>query len=47
VVLSPLRGDHRIYKHATKPGIIPIDGKPSADMPKGTLNKVLKLAGLK
>jgi predicted RNA binding protein YcfA (HicA-like mRNA interferase family) len=30
------KGDHKIYKHPTKPGIVPIDGKPSEDMPKGT-----------
>ena len=41
------KGDHRVYKHPEKAGIVVIDGKPSDDMPKGTLNSVLKGAGLK
>jgi predicted RNA binding protein YcfA (HicA-like mRNA interferase family) len=41
------RGSHRQYKHATKPGRVTIAGKPSEDMAPGTLNSVLKQAGLK
>jgi len=41
------RGSHRQYKHATKPGRVTIAGKPSDDMAPGTLNSVLKQAGLK
>ncbi len=41
------KGDHRIYKHPEKSGIVVIDGKASDDMPRGTFNKVLKMAGLK
>jgi predicted RNA binding protein YcfA (HicA-like mRNA interferase family) len=35
------------YKHAVKPGRVTIAGKPSDDMAPGTLNSVLKQAGLK
>ena len=41
------KGDHRVYKHLHKPGIVVIDGKASDDMPRGTFNRVLKMAGLK
>ena len=41
------KGDHCIYKHPEKSGIVVIDGKPSDDVPKGTLNSILKMAGLK
>lgn len=40
-------GSHRQFKHATKPGRVTIAGKPSDDMPPGTLNSILKQAGLK
>jgi len=41
------RGSHRQYHHATKLGTVTIAGHPGVDMPKGTLNSVLKQAGLK
>jgi len=41
------RGDHRQYKHPTKPGRVTISGNAGRDMPAGTLNSVLKQAGLK
>jgi predicted RNA binding protein YcfA (HicA-like mRNA interferase family) len=41
------RGSHRQYKHAVKSGRVTIAGKPSDDMAPGTLNSVLKQAGLK
>lgn len=41
------RGDHRQFHHAMKPGTVTISGKSGVDMPKGTLNSVLKQAGLK
>lgn len=38
---------HHIYAHPTKQGKIPV-GKHSGDeVPKGTLNSILKAAGLK
>ena len=41
------RGSHRQYKHAIKPGRVTIAGKPSDDLAHGTLNSILKQAGLK
>jgi predicted RNA binding protein YcfA (HicA-like mRNA interferase family) len=41
------RGSHRQFHHQTKPGTVTIAGKESIDMPVGTLNSVLKQAGLK
>jgi predicted RNA binding protein YcfA (HicA-like mRNA interferase family) len=41
------RGSHRQYKHERKPGLVTVAGKPSDDLAAGTLNSVLKQAGLK
>ena len=41
------RGSHRHFKHPTKPGLVTIAGNPGVDIPKGTLNSILKQAGLK
>ncbi|HRI12670.1 MAG TPA: type II toxin-antitoxin system HicA family toxin [Verrucomicrobiota bacterium] len=41
------RGSHRHFKNSAKPGIVTIAGHPSLDIPKGTLNSILKQAGLK
>ncbi len=41
------KGSHRQFKHPTKPGIVTVAGKPSVDVPPGTLNSILKQAGLK
>jgi predicted RNA binding protein YcfA (HicA-like mRNA interferase family) len=41
------KGSHRQFRHAVKPGTVTVAGKPSADVPIGTLNSVLKHAGLK
>jgi predicted RNA binding protein YcfA (HicA-like mRNA interferase family) len=41
------RGSHRQYKHSSKPGRVTIAGKPSDDLGPGTLNSILKQAGLK
>ncbi|NKC12464.1 MAG: addiction module toxin, HicA family [Gammaproteobacteria bacterium] len=40
-------GSHRQYHHPTKPGTVTIAGKPSIDIPPGTLNSILKQAKLK
>jgi predicted RNA binding protein YcfA (HicA-like mRNA interferase family) len=40
-------GSHQQYRHPTKPGTVTIAGKPSLDVPPGTLNSILKQAGLK
>lgn len=41
------KGSHRQYKHRHKSGLVTLAGKPSSDIPKGTLNSVLKQADLK
>lgn len=41
------RGSHRQYGHPTKPGLVTVAGKPSTDIPPGTLNAILKQAQLK
>ena len=41
------RGSHRQFKHPSKPGRVTVPGKPSDDLAPGTLNSVLKQAGLK
>jgi predicted RNA binding protein YcfA (HicA-like mRNA interferase family) len=41
------RGSHRQFKHPSKPGTVTVAGKPSLDVPPGTLNSVLKQVGLK
>jgi len=45
--LVTTRGSHRQYKHSSKPGRVTIAGKPSDDLAPGTLNSILKQAGLK
>jgi len=45
--LARTRGSHRQYKHASKPGTVTVAGKPSLDVPAGTLNAILRQAGLK
>ena len=45
--LARTRGSHRQYKHPSKPGTVTVAGKPSLDVPPGTLNAILKQAGLK
>lgn len=41
------RGSHRQFKHPTRPGLVTIAGKPGEDLSPGTLNSVLKQAGLR
>lgn len=45
--LARTRGSHRQYKHPTKSGLVTVPGKPSDDLAVGTLNSILKQAGLK
>ena len=45
--LARTKGDHRQYKHPVKKGLVTISGKLSDDVSKGTLNSILKQAGLK
>lgn len=41
------RGSHHQFKHPTKTGLVTIAGKPNDDLAPGTLNSILKQAGLK
>ncbi len=41
------RGSHRQLEHPTKKGRVTVPGKPSDDLAPGTLNSILKQAGLK
>lgn len=41
------RGSHRQYKHPVKSGRITIAGHPADVLAPGTLNSILKQAGLK
>ena len=45
--LVATRGSHRQFKHAAKPGRVTVPGKPGDDLHPGTLNSILKQAGLK
>lgn len=45
--LDRTRGSHRQYKHSTKPGLVTVPGKPNDDLGPGTLNSILKQAGLR
>jgi len=45
--LARTKGAHRQYKHPVKKGLVTISGKLSDDVDKGTLNSILKQAGLK
>jgi predicted RNA binding protein YcfA (HicA-like mRNA interferase family) len=41
------RGSHRQFHHPAKSGTVTVSGKESVEMPPGTLNSLLKQAGLK
>jgi predicted RNA binding protein YcfA (HicA-like mRNA interferase family) len=41
------KGSHRQFHHPTKTGTVTVAGHPGIDIPKGTLNSILKQAGLK
>lgn len=45
--LKRTKGSHRQYKHPSKPGRVTLPGHMNDDLPPGTLNSVLKQAGLK
>jgi predicted RNA binding protein YcfA (HicA-like mRNA interferase family) len=44
--LVAVKGSHHQYKHLFKPGRVTIK-HPDSDLPKGTINSILKQAGLK
>ena len=41
------RGSHRQFKHPSKLVLVTVAGKPGDDLAPGTLNSILKQAGLK
>jgi predicted RNA binding protein YcfA (HicA-like mRNA interferase family) len=41
------RGSHRQYKHPVKTGRVTVAGHPGDDVKLGTLNSILRQAGLK
>ena len=45
--LVAAKGSHRQFNHGSKPGRVTVPGKPSDDLAPGTLNSILKQAGLK
>ena len=45
--LARTKGSHRQYKHQTKIGLVTVPGKLSDELAPGTLNSILKQAGLK
>lgn len=46
-VLARTRGSHRQYKQPEKSGLVTEAVKPSDELAPGTLNSILKQAGLK
>ncbi len=44
--LDRMRGSHRQLKHPTKPGTVTVAGKPSTDVPTGTLQRIWDQAGI-
>lgn len=45
--LDRTRGSHHQYKHPSKPGVVTVPGNGGDDLAPGTLNSILKQAGLK
>jgi predicted RNA binding protein YcfA (HicA-like mRNA interferase family) len=45
--LVATRGSHRQYKHPAKPGRVTVAGHTGDGLAPGTLNSILKQAGLK
>ncbi len=41
-----VKGSHHQFKHLTKSGLVTVP-HPKKDLPKGTVNNILKQAGLK
>lgn len=45
--LDRTRGSHAQYKHPVKLGLVTVPGRPGDELAPGTLNSILKQAGLK
>ena len=46
-ILVRTRGSHRQYKHPSKRGLLTVPGNLGHELATGTLNSILKQAGLK
>ncbi|MBL0173537.1 MAG: type II toxin-antitoxin system HicA family toxin [Gemmatimonadaceae bacterium] len=46
-VLARTRGSHHQFRHPSKPGLVTLAGSSNDDLAPGTLNSILKQAGLK
>jgi predicted RNA binding protein YcfA (HicA-like mRNA interferase family) len=46
-VLAITKGDHRQYKHPKKAGLVTVAGHFSDEVDRGTLNSIMKQAGIK
>jgi predicted RNA binding protein YcfA (HicA-like mRNA interferase family) len=42
-----MRGSHCQFQHPTQSGTVTVAGKPSVEVPPGTLASILRQAGLK
>jgi len=40
--LARTKGSHRQLRHSNKPGTVTVSGKPSIDVPPGTLNSIFE-----
>jgi predicted RNA binding protein YcfA (HicA-like mRNA interferase family) len=45
--LARTKGSYRQLKNPNRRGTVTVSGKPNVDVPPGTLNSILKQAGLK
>lgn len=45
--LARTRGSHHHYKHPTSSGLVTVPGRGGDDLAAGTVNSILKQAGLK
>jgi predicted RNA binding protein YcfA (HicA-like mRNA interferase family) len=45
--LKRTRGDHRVYTHPKKPGIVVVPGHFGSDLAPGTFSSILRQAALK
>jgi predicted RNA binding protein YcfA (HicA-like mRNA interferase family) len=45
--LNRQTGSHRQFRHPVKPGTVTVAGKPSEEMPSGTLASILRQAQLR
>ncbi|MBM3295835.1 MAG: type II toxin-antitoxin system HicA family toxin [Candidatus Aminicenantes bacterium] len=45
--LRRVKGSHRQYQHPSRPGLVTIAGHPNDDLAPGTLNSILRQAGIK